>query len=130
MPAELSQHDGLTMTILPCPRGRSGCIQVRLTGTAMQAEITSEKFSADIQQPLDAFFASVAQIKVGVDQDWLSESQDFSLSATLDPFFPGFIYLRVYLGSTSDDACDWQMNGSFLVTPEQVSQFAKALLSI
>jgi hypothetical protein len=96
----------------------------------MQAEITSAKFSTNTQQPLDEFFASVARLKAGVDQDWLSECQDFSVSATLDPFFPGFIYLRVYLGSTSDDACDWQMNGSFLVTPDQVSQFANALLSV
>lgn len=57
MPAEISQKDGLTLTILSCPSGRPGCVLVRLTGTALHAEIASEKNSAgDVLQPLKEFF--------------------------------------------------------------------------
>ncbi|WP_054064245.1 DUF6228 family protein [Pseudomonas asplenii] len=131
MPAEVSQKDGLTLTIMPCPNGQSGCVLVRLTGATLHAEITSEKISAtDNPKALDEFFASVAQLEEGVTQDWLSESQDFAISAFLDPLFPGFVFLRVYLGSTSNDDCDWQINGSLLLTPTQISVFATELMSI
>ncbi|PJY97015.1 hypothetical protein COO64_08660 [Pseudomonas donghuensis] len=131
MSAEIRQQDGLTLTIMPCPSGRTGCILVRLAGTALHAEITSERISAaDNRHPLDEFFASVAQLEEGASQDWLSESEDLAFSICLDPVFPGFAFLRVYLGSTSDDDCDWQIKGSLLVTPTQVEIFAKDLSAI
>ncbi|WP_350024072.1 hypothetical protein [Pseudomonas protegens] len=131
MPAEISQKDGLKLTILPCPSGRPGCVLIRLTGTALQAEILSEKDSAgDVQQPLDEFFMLVAQLEEGITQDWLSESQDLAFSASRDPLFPGLVFLRIYLGSTSDDDCDWQINGSLLLAPTQVALFAEKLKQI
>lgn len=131
MPAEIKQEDGLTLTIIPCPSGRAGCIVVRLAGTDLHAEITSEWISAaDNQHLLDEFFASVAQLEEGASKDWLSESEDFAISACLDPAFPGFVFLRVYLGSTSDDGCDWRINASLLVLPSQVERFAKDLSTI
>ncbi|BAQ81251.1 hypothetical protein [Pseudomonas sp. St29] len=131
MPAEISQKDGLTLTILPCPSGRPGCILVRLTGTALQAEIASEKNSAgDVPQPLEEFFMLAAQLEEGVTQDWLSEGQDLAFSASKDPFFPEGVFLRIYLGSTSDDDCDWQINGSLLLTPPQIALFAEKLKQI
>ncbi|WP_339471120.1 DUF6228 family protein [Pseudomonas sp. EL_65y_Pfl1_R83] len=131
MPAEIEQEDGLTLTIIPCPSGRTGCIVVRLAGTDLHAEITSEWISsADNQHLLDGFFASVSQLEEGVSKDWLSESEDFAISACLDPAFPGSVFLRVYLGSTSDDGCDWQINASLLVLPSQVERFAKELSAL
>ncbi|UNM22900.1 hypothetical protein K0P33_21870 [Pseudomonas sp. ArH3a] len=131
MSAEIRQQDGLRLTIMPCPSGRTGCIVVRLAGTALHAEITSERICAsDNRHPLDEFFASVVLLEEGDSQDWLSESQDLAFSICLDPAFAGFVFLRVYLGSTSDDDCDWQINGSLLVTPTQVETFAKELSAI
>ena len=128
MPAEIRQQDGLTLTIMRCPSGRTDCIVVRLAGTDLHAEITSEWISAaDNQHQLDGFFASVAQLEENASKDWLSESEDFAISAGLDPAFPGFVFLRVYLGSTSNDGCDWQINASLLVLPSQVERFAKDL---
>ena len=86
--------------------------------------------SSGNRHPLDEFFASVAQLEEGASQDWLSESEDLAFSICLDPVFPGFAFLRVYLGSTSDDDCDWQIKGSLLVTPTQVEIFAKDLSAI
>ena len=124
------QQDGLKLTITPCS-SRIGCIVVRLAGTDLHAEITTEWFSsADHQPRLDGFLASVGQLEDGVSKEWLSESEDFALSACLDPHFPGLVFLRVYLGSTSDDDCDWQINGSLLVLPSQVERFAKDLSAI
>lgn len=75
MPAEIKQEDGLTMTIVPCPSGRTGCIVFRLAGTDLHAEITSEWIPAtDNQHLLDGVFASVAQLEEGASKDWLSES--------------------------------------------------------
>ncbi|WP_265533894.1 hypothetical protein [Pseudomonas saponiphila] len=131
MPAEISQKDGLTLTILSCPSGRPGCVLIRLTGTALHAEIVSEKDSVgDVQQPLDEFFMLAAQLEEGITQDWLSESQDLAFSASRDPLFPGLVFLRIYLGSTSDDDCDWQINGSLLLAPTQVALFAEKLKQI
>ncbi|MBS7562713.1 MULTISPECIES: hypothetical protein [Pseudomonas] len=131
MPAEVSQKNGLTLTILSCPSGRPRCVLVRLTGTALHAEIASEKTSAgDVQQPMDEFFRSLAQLEEGTAQDWLSEGQDLAFSASRDPLFPGLVFLRIYLGSTSDDDCDWQINGSLLLTPTQVALFAEKLKQI
>lgn len=59
-----------------------------------------------------------------------SESEDFALSTCLYPHFPGLVFLRIYLGSTSDDDCDWQINGSLLILPSQVERFAKDLSAI
>jgi hypothetical protein len=130
MPAEIMQQDGLKLTITPCS-SRIGCIVVRLAGTDLHAEITTEwTSSADHLPRLDGFFASVGQLEEGVSKEWLSESEDFALSACLDPHFPGLVFLRVYLGSTSDDDCDWQINGSLLVLPSQVERFAKDLSAI
>lgn len=130
MPAEIRQQDGLTLTILQCS-DRAGCIVVRLSGTELRAEITSEWSSAaDKASRLDEFFASVAQLEEAASKDWLSECEDFALSACLDPDFPGLVSLRVYLGSTSDDDCEWQINASLLVTPSQVEHFAKDLSAI
>ncbi|WP_236190757.1 DUF6228 family protein [Pseudomonas pharyngis] len=127
MQAELKQQDGLTLTIMPCPSGRADCIRVRLTGTDLHAEITSESISSsDNRHRLDAFFTSIAPSEDD-SQDWRSETEDLAFSASLDPSFPGFVFLRVYLGSTSDDDCDWQINGSLLVTPAQIEMFAKDL---
>ncbi|WP_242487085.1 DUF6228 family protein [Pseudomonas sp. TH32] len=131
MPAEIKQEDGLTLTIIPCPSGRTGCIVVRLSGTDLHAEITSEWISAaDNQHLLDGFFTTIAQLEEGDSKDWLSESEDFAISACLDPAFPGFVFLRIYLGSTSDDGCDWQINASLLVLPSQVELFAKDLSAL
>ena len=131
MPAQISQKNGLTLTFLSCPSGRPGCVLVRLTGAALHAEIASEKFSAgDAQQPLDEFFRSAARLEEDVTQDWLSEGQDLAFSAGRDPLFPGFVFLRLYLGSTSDDDCDWQINGSLLLTPTQIELFAEKLKQI
>lgn len=131
MPAEIKQRDGLTLTIFPCPSGRVGCIVVRLAGTDLHAGITSERTSAvDNLRLLDDFFASLAQLEEGTPKDWLSESQDFAVSARLDPAFPGLVFLRVYLGSSSDDDCNWQINASLLVLSSQVERFAKDLSAI
>lgn len=131
MPVEIRQQDGLTLTIMPCPSGRAGCVLVRLAGTALHAEITSEKNSgADNQQSLGEFFTSVAQLNDETPHGWLADSEDLAFSAFLDPVFPGFVFLHVYLGSTSDDDCEWQINGSLLVTPAQVEVFAKELSAI
>jgi hypothetical protein len=130
MPAEIMQQGGLKLTIMPCS-SRIGCIVVRLAGTDLQAEITTERTSsADHQPRLDGFVASVGQLEEGVSKEWLSESEDFALSASLDPHFPGLVFLRVYLGSTSNDDCDWQINGSLLVLPSEVERFAKDLSAI
>lgn len=127
MQAELKQQDGLTLTVMPCPSGRADCIRVRLTGTDLHAEITSESISSsDNRHRLDAFLSSIAPSEDD-SQDWRSETEDLAFSASLDPSFPGFVFLRVYLGSTSDDDCDWQINGSLLVTPAQIEMFAKDL---
>ena len=67
--------------LIPCASGRTGCIVVRLSGTDLHAEITSEWISAtDNQHLLDGFFASVAQLEKGASKDWLSESEDFAIS--------------------------------------------------
>lgn len=127
MQAELRQQDGLTLTVMRCPSGRADCIRVRLTGTDLHAEIASESISSsDNRRRLDEFFASLAPVEKA-SQDWRSETEDLAFSACLDPFFPGFVFLRVYLGSTSDDDCDWQINGSLLVTSAQIETFAKDL---
>ncbi|MFJ7141467.1 hypothetical protein [Pseudomonas protegens] len=83
----------MTLTILSCPSGRPGCVLVRLTGTALHADIASEKNSAgDVLQPLEEFFMLAAQLEEGVTQDWLAEGQDLAFSASRDPLFPGVVF--------------------------------------
>lgn len=131
MQAEIRQKNGLLLSILRCPSGRAGCIVVRLMGTTLNAEMTAEKYPAySKDKELCEFFGLAAQLIEGNTCDWLSECQDFAVFVSTDALFPGQISLRIYLGSTSDDDCDWQINGSLIVEREQLSRFAEELALI
>ena len=128
MQADIQQENGLRLSILRCPSGREGCIVARLTGTNLNAEITTDQYPADSrQEALSEFFTLVAELTEGNTRDWLAQCQDLAINASADALFPGQILLRLYLGSTSDDDCDWQINSSLLATPEQVRRFAQKL---
>jgi hypothetical protein len=126
--AELKQMNGLSLIIQPCAAGRAGCMRVCLSGTALQAAA----YVASIASSPDSrtcwqYFKAVARIEGEQTYHWLSECQDLNFSASTDSAFPDQILLSVHLGSTRDDDCDWQINGTLLLSYQQVDDFAEAL---
>lgn len=126
--AELKQADGLSLSVQPCAAGRAGCITVCLSGAQLcaSAYVTSFASSPD-DRACWQYFRDVARLRGERSHDWISECQDLSFSAQADPAFPGHILLSVYLGSTSDDDCDWQVKGTLLLSPQQIADFAELL---
>lgn len=128
MEATLSQKDGLKLNIESCPQSGNDILIVRLIGTNFHAEVTvGNQPSAEESGQLATFLATAASIKLGESPEWLSFCQDLSFSASMEPGFDGLILLKVYIGSNSDDECDWQINASLLVEPEKLYSFALAV---
>ncbi|WP_271103456.1 hypothetical protein [Pseudomonas tohonis] len=103
-------------------------MRVCLSGTELQAAayVASIASSPD-NRACWQYFKAVARIDGEQTHHWLSECQDLNFSASIDPAFPDQILLSVHLGSSSDDDCDWQINGTLLLSSQQIDDFAEAL---
>ena len=128
MEVTVTQEGGLTLSIAPCPRQGNGVIIAQLTGTKFLAEVAvGNEPSSEEAGPLAAFLEKAASFKAGQAANWLSLCQDLGFTVTVEPEFSGRILLRVYMGSNSNDECDWQVNASLLLRPEQLRRFASAV---
>lgn len=125
MEAVVAQEDGLRLTISPCPRAGNDIISVQLTGTRFLAEVTiGNEPAAEESGPLATFLAESASLQTGQSFEWLSLCQDLAFTVSAESEFGSLLLLRVYMGSNSNDECDWQVNASLLLRPEQLRSFA------
>lgn len=128
MEATVAQEDGLVLRITSCQKPGNKIISVRLEGTKFYAEITADNEPhAEESGQLAHFLANAASVNQGQSFDWLSFCQDLCFKVSSEPEFENYIFLRVYMGSNSNDDCDWQVNASLLLRPEQLYHFALAV---
>jgi len=128
MEATVAQEDGLVLSITSCQKPGNEIISVRLEGTKFHAEITAgNEPSAEESGQLAHFLANAASVKTGQSLEWLSSCQDLRFTVSSEPEFENYIFLRIYIGSNSNDECDWQVNAALLLKPEQLYHFALAV---
>lgn len=125
MEAKVRQEGGLVLSITSCQKPGNEIISVRLEGTKFHAEITTgNEPSAEESGPLANFLANAASVKAGQSLEWLSSCQDLRFTVSSEPEFEDYIFLRIYIGSNSNDECDWQVNATLLLRPDQLYHFA------
>ena len=122
------REDGLVLSITSCQEPGNEIIRVRLEGTKFHAEITAgNEPSAEESGQLAHFFANAASVKTGQSLSWLSSCQDLLFTVSSESEFENYIFLRVYIGSNTNDECDWRVNADLLLRPEQLYHFALAV---
>ena len=125
MEATVAQEDGLVLSITSCQEPGNEVISVRLEGTKFYAEISTDNEPSAVESgQLAHFLANAASIEKSQSLEWLSFCQDLRFKVSSEPEFENYIFLRIYMGSNSNDECDWQVNAALLLRPEQLYQFA------
>jgi hypothetical protein len=127
MKAEVTQHNGLKLSI-DSANTSGEIIVVLLTGTNFLAQVTvgNEPSHSELGSLAD-FLRESAFLQTGSCSEWRSACEDLAFTVSAEPEFLGSILLRVYMGSNSDDDCDWQVDVSLLLSPEQLRSFANTV---
>lgn len=126
MAASITQKNGLTLMI----HHDNGLLHVQLSGSLLQAVITADSTPAtEYDIALPDFLAKAAHQPIANISEWRSLCQELAITVSTEPEFSGFVLLRVNMGSTSDDECDWQLSATLKVKPQQLIDFAAVLAS-
>lgn len=126
MAAIIAQENGLTLHI----SNDDGLLHVKLSGTLLQAAMTADATSAaENGIPLASFLTETAYRLTEQTAEWRSFCQELSVTVSTEPEFTGFVLLRINMGSTSDDECDWQLSATLKLPTEQLIGFAACLAS-
>lgn len=126
MAAIIAQENGLTLNI----SNDNKRLYIQLSGALLQAAITADVTPAvENDLPLADFLATAVHQITEHKAEWRSFCQELSITVSTEPAFSGFILLRINMGSTSDDECDWQLSATLKLKPQQLIDFAAVLAS-
>ncbi len=126
MAAIIVQENGLTLSISNDNR----LLNVQLSGALLLAAITADATpAAENNVSLACFLTNAAHQITEHKAEWRSFCQELSITVSTEPAFSGFVLLRVNMGSTSDDECDWQLSATLKLKPQQLIDFAAVLAS-
>lgn len=129
MSAVVAQDDGLQLSIAAEEGGVCPLLDVGLRGSGFQAHIRI------VHEPLEGcvglaeFFLQAAQALPEEPLQWRSACLDLALQVTAGADWQPLRMLKVSLWSTADDASDWHVNASLLLSPEQLRRFAGEVLA-
>ncbi|MES2791651.1 MAG: hypothetical protein V4719_18675 [Planctomycetota bacterium] len=128
MKATIVQENGVSLSIEPIPGSENQIVAVRLVGTKLSSEITEALEPAfEGMGSLSSFLKKAALRQTALPAERRSLCEDLAFTVSNEPHFEGFLLLRVYIGSNSDDESNWQVNASLLVTPEKLLSFASSV---
>ncbi|WP_025131394.1 hypothetical protein [Pseudomonas sp. PH1b] len=127
MHALISQKDGLALSVSSKASEADRILSVRLQGTQFDAAIVVGNEPVEGCAPLPDFLRLAADLSSGTPLQWRSMCLELGFQASVSTFAAAPLMLRVFMGSTSDDECDWQVNASLLLCPVQLREFADAL---
>lgn len=116
----ISQEGGLTLVLFEAS-DTPGVLVARLEGSQFSAEVRVDGHPTfPVLGRLDHFLLRVGDCSVGEELQWTAIGDDFNLCALLQE--EDDILLRIYMGSTSDDDCNWLVNATILLPRETYRQ--------
>jgi hypothetical protein len=128
MKATINQANGASLCIESIAGSEGHTIIARLIGTGVSAEITvGHEPAFEGMEKLSSFFSKASHAQSNGPAEWLSFCQDLAFTVSTEPEFNNALFLRIYMGSNSEDESDWQVNASLIVTKEQLLSFASSI---
>lgn len=129
MSAAVAQDDGLELSIAAEDGSAYPLLDVGLRGSGFQARIRIVHEPMEGCVGLAEFFLQAAQALPEEPLQWRSACLDLALQVTAGADWQPLRILKVSLWSTADDASDWQVNASLLLSPDQLQAFARQVLA-